>query len=331
MSETFRALVLDEAASGVTASIKSLTTADLPPREVTIAVEYSDLNYKDGMIMRGIGRLVRHYPHIPGIDFAGTVEASRHPDYRPGDWVILTGWRVGEVHWGGYAQKARVKGEWLVPMPDGLTAARAMAIGTAGITAMLAVEALELHGLRPDAGEVLVTGAAGGLGSVAVALLAGLDYRVAAATGRADARPYLEELGANTCLSREDVTAYAGGPLARAKWAGCIDTVGGATLPVVLPQLGYGACVAACGMAGGVEFQCNVLPFLLRGVNILGIESAQQPLAHRRRTWERLVRDLPFDKLDLMTQVIALDRLPAAAEQIIAGAVRGRLVVDVNA
>ena len=331
MTDPFRALVLEEAASGMTASVKSLTMADLPPGDVTVAVEYSDVNYKDGMIVRGTGRLVRQYPHVPGIDFAGTVELSKHPDYRPGDKVILTGWRVGEVQWGGYAQMARVNGDWLVPLPDGLSTVRAMAIGTAGFTAMLAVEALENHSLRPDAGEVLVTGAAGGLGSVAVALLASLGYRVAAATGRADARPYLDELGASTCLSREDVTEYTGGPLARARWAGCIDTVGGASLPVVLPQLAHGASVAACGNAGGVEFQCNVIPFLLRGVNILGIESAQQPLARRRQAWERLARELPFDKLDLMTEVIALDRVQAAAEQIIAGAVRGRLVVDVNA
>jgi acrylyl-CoA reductase (NADPH) len=288
------------------------------------------LNYKDGMILKGIGRLVRSYPHVPGVDFAGVVETSEHADFKPGDEVILTGWRVGETHWGGYSQKARVKGDWLVKRPSGLTAQQAMAIGTAGFTAMLAIVALERHGLSPEKGEVLVTGAAGGVGSVAVAILAKLGYQVAASTGRVAEHDYLRELGASSIVERAELSAPPSRPLAAERWAGAIDAVGGTTLASLLTGIKYGGSVAACGLAGGNELTTTVLPFLLRGVNLLGIDSVMCPKAQRIAVWDRLARDLPLDKLDALTCRAGLKDLPDLADKILHGQVRGRVVIDVD-
>ncbi len=333
----FKAILLEESDGKVTAEIQNLDEARLPDLEdaVTVAVEYSTLNYKDGMILNGVGRLVRTYPHVPGVDFAGVVEASDHPDYKPGDRVVSTGWRVGEMTWGGYAQKARVKGDWLVSLPEGLTAKRAMALGTAGITAMFAVMALEEHGITParstECGEVLVTGAAGGVGSVAVTLLASLGYKVAASTGRQEAHDYLRGLGATSIVERAELAEVSKRPLARERWAGCIDSVGGTTLAHVLAETAHNGAVAAVGLAGGSTLETTVLPFLLRGVNLLGIDSVMCPQARRRAAWARLVKDLPMDKLDAMTETAALGDLMTLGQEILKGQVRGRLVIDVNA
>jgi acrylyl-CoA reductase (NADPH) len=325
----FHALVLDEAGGKVKSAVKSIADEQLPEGDVTIAVAYSTLNYKDGLILNGLGKLVRKYPHIGGVDFSGTVEASSSPLYKKGESVVLTGWRVGELHWGGYAQKARVKADWLVPLAAGLTLKQAMAIGTAGFTSMLSVLALERHGLKPGAGEVLVTGAAGGVGSVAVAILAKLGYEVAASTGRKELHGYLKSLGAATIIDRAELAA-PGKPMQSERWAGVIDSVGGPTLANAIAQTRYNASVAACGLAGGNELPVTVLPFILRGVNLLGIDSSMKSLADRREAWQRLARDLPLDKLDSMTSVVGLHELPSLANDILAGKVRGRTVVDVN-
>ncbi len=325
MSE-FKGLVLREADGKVTHAIEKISDADLPPGEVTVAVDYSTLNYKDGMILNGIGRLVRKYPHVPGIDFAGTVEHSQSPDYKTGDKVILTGWRVGEVQWGGYAQKARVKASQLVAVPIGLSTKQAMAIGTAGITAMLAVMALEDHGLKPGA-EVLVTGAAGGLGSVSVALLAKLGYKVTASTGRSETHDYLKGLGAASLIDRAELAKAPARPLDSEKWAGAIDSVGGTTLATVITQLAYRASVASCGLAGGSDLSLTVVPFLLRGVNLLGIDSVMCPIDRRRTAWQRLARDLPKDKLDAITETIPIESVGEYAGRILKGGVRGRVVI----
>lgn len=331
----FKAMLLEQSGDKITASIQDLPESRLPSYpdggEVTVAVEYSTLNYKDGMILRGLGRLVREYPHIPGVDLAGTVEQSNHPAFQTGDPVLLTGWRVGELHWGGYAQKARVKGEWLVPLPDGLTTKRAMAIGTAGFTAMLAVMALQEQGVAPASGEVLVTGAAGGVGSIAVAILTKLGYQVAASTGRAETHAYLKSLGAINILAREELAEPSKRPLDSERWAGCIDSVGGTTLGRVLTQMRHDGVVAAVGLAGGPTLETTVLPFLLRGVKLLGIDSVICPSERRLAAWERLVADLPMDKLDDITATAGLADLPRLADDILKGQVRGRLVIDVNA
>src|SRR5690242_2213775 len=326
----FRALVLYEEGGKVVPRLESVDETRLPPGEVTVAVEYSTLNYKDGMILEGQGRLVRAYPHVPGVDFAGTVLASDSPEFRPGDPVILTGWRVGELHWGGYAERARVPASFLVRRPEGLSAKQAMAIGTAGFTAMLAVIVLERHALKPDAGEGLITGAAGGVGSIAVSLLAALGYRVAASTGRPELRDYLVGLGAAELIDRAALAAKPARPLDRERWAGVIDAVGGMTLATVLTQLKYRASVAACGLAGGSDLPATVIPFLLRGVNLLGIDSVMCPRDERSEAWQRLVRDLPLDKLDKMTESVPLSALPGLAPKILGGAIRGRIVVDVT-
>lgn len=329
---SFKALVVEKDTDGKThASVQTLTEDALPAGDVTVAVEYSTLNYKDGLCVGPSGGLVRTYPHVPGIDFAGTVATSDDPRYAPGDKVVLTGWRVGETHWGGYAQKARVHADWLVPLPAGLTTRQAMAIGTAGFTAMLAVMALEDHGLTAGKAPVLVTGAAGGVGSVAVALLAALGHDVAAVTGRPDAEPYLRDLGASQIVARETVNETVKRPLESENWSGCVDTVGGAMLARVLGQIQYGGSVAAVGLAGGAGLPATVIPFLLRGVNLLGIDSVMQPYENRLRAWERLARDLPMNKLDMMIQPATLSDLPGLAADILKGGVRGRVVVDVNA
>jgi len=328
MADTFKALVLDEAEGKVTAAIRQLTTDDLPAGEVTVAVEYSDLNFKDGLVVNGnIGRLVRKFPHVPGIDFAGTVETSSDARYKAGDKVVLTGWRVGEVHWGGFAGKARVKADWLVKLPAGLTTKRAMAVGTAGFTSMLAVDALEAHGLTPAKGEVLVTGAAGGVGSVAIAILAGRGYTVAASTGRPAEADYLKGLGAATIVDRKELSEHEPKPLEAERWAGCVDSVGASTLATVLAQMKYGGSVAACGLAGGNKLGTTVIPFLLRGVNLLGIDSVMQPYAARERIWARIAAEVPGETLDRLTTTHRLEEVPALARTILAGGVRGRTVI----
>ena len=328
----FRALVLEKNAEGqAVALVRELEDSALPEGEVTVAVEYSTLNYKDGLCLAPNGSgLVRAWPHVAGIDFAGTVETSSDARYKPGDKVVLTGWRVGEVHWGGYATKARVKADWLVPLPEGLTPRAAMAVGTAGLTSMLAVLALEDHGLVPAAGEVLVTGAAGGVGSVAVALLAQLGYRVAAVTGRPETEAYLLGLGASRIIARADLAETVKRPLEAELWAGCIDAVGGPMLARVLGQMKYGASVAAVGLAGGSGLPASVIPFLLRGVNLLGIDSVMKPFAGRQRAWARIATDLPMAKLETMVEPATLADLPRLGAAILKGEVKGRVVVDVR-
>jgi len=330
MSE-FRALVLHEVDGKVSARVERLADSALPDGEVTVDVEYSTLNYKDGLILNGLGRLVRKYPHVPGIDFAGRVSVSTSPDYKPGEAVVLTGWRVGEAQWGGFAEKARVKASQLVRLPEGLTTKRAMAIGTAGFTAMLAVIALEARGLTPAQGEVLVTGAAGGVGSVAVAVLAELGYLVIASTGRPEQHDYLRGLGASGFLDRGELAKPVTRPLDSERWAGAVDAVGSTTLATVLTQLKYGAGVCACGLAGGNDLAASVIPFLLRGVALLGIDSVMCPGDRRRAAWARLARDLPLAKLDALTTVVPLEALPELGQKILKGGVRGRVVVDLHA
>ncbi|WP_170413030.1 acryloyl-CoA reductase [Ruegeria atlantica] len=329
----FNALVMDkDEDSGLAgASVKQLSEGDLPHGEVTIAVEYSTVNYKDGLCLspKG-GGLVRSYPHVPGVDYSGTVEASSDGRYNPGDKVVLTGWRVGEAHWGGYSQKANALADWLVPLPEGLDTRQAMAVGTAGFTAMLAVMALEDQGMQPGNGPVLVTGAAGGVGSVATAILANLGYEVAAVTGRPEAGEYLKSLGATTIVPREDINETVKRPLESETWAGCIDAVGGEMLARVLGQMKYGASVAAVGLAGGAGLPASVIPFLLRGVNLLGIDSVMQPYDNRVRAWQRVATDLPMDKLEAMVHPATLGDLPQLGADILKGQVKGRVVVNVN-
>ncbi|MCK0166807.1 acryloyl-CoA reductase [Jannaschia sp. S6380] len=325
---TFKALVVEKDDDGTRAEVQDLTLDRLPEGEVTVAVEYSTVNYKDGLCIGPGGGLVRNYPHVPGIDFAGTVEASDDDRYRLGDKVVLTGWRVGEAHWGGYSQKARVRADWLVPLPDGLTTRQAMAIGTAGFTAMLAVQALEDQGLKP--GPKLVTGAAGGVGSVAVALLAAMGHEVAAVTGRPEQEAYLRDLGASRIVPRADLAETVKKPLEGETWGGCVDAVGGAMLARVLGQMEYGASVAAVGLAGGAGLPATVIPFLLRGVNLLGIDSVMQPYDNRIRAWSRIADLLPMDKLDAMVVPATLADLPKLGADILKGQVRGRVVVDLG-
>jgi acrylyl-CoA reductase (NADPH) len=326
----FKALLLTEADGAPTARVEQLEDERLPEGDVTVAVEYSTLNYKDGMILKGLGRLVRSYPHVPGVDFAGTVLESRDPRFQPGQAVVCTGFRVGELRWGGYAEKARVPGDFLLPLPEGLTARQAMALGTAGLTAALAVAALEEHGLRPGEREVLVTGAAGGVGSLAVVLLAKAGHRVAASTGRPETEAYLRRLGASTLVDRAELAEPSTKPLESERWGGCVDTVGGVTLSRVLAQLAYGCSVAAVGNAGGNELRTTVLPLLLRGVNLLGIDSVMCPLERRRAAWGRLASEIPPELLEEATTEASLEDLPRLAEEILAGRIRGRVVIDVR-
>ena len=328
----FNALVVTRDEDKKTAaSVQQIGLDDLPAGDVTVAVEYSTVNYKDGLCIGPGGGLVRNYPHVPGIDFAGTVETSEDARYKPGDKVVLTGWRVGEAHWGGYSQKARVKADWLVPLPEGLDTRKAMAVGTAGFTAMLAVMALEDHGLQTGTGPVLVTGAAGGVGSVATAILAHLGHEVAGVTGRPETADYLTSLGATQIVARDEINETVKRPLEGETWAGCVDAVGGAMLARVLGQMNYGASVAAVGLAGGAGLPATVIPFLLRGVNLLGIDSVMQPYDNRVRAWQRIAKDLPMDKLETMVQPATLSDLPKLGADILAGQVKGRVVVDVNA
>ncbi|MCG8503753.1 MAG: oxidoreductase [Sphingomonadales bacterium] len=329
MSRAFKALVVNKSDEGQSVAMAELADGDLMDGDVTVDVDYSTLNYKDGLALTGAAPIIRHFPLIPGIDFAGTVAASDHADFAPGQKVVLNGWGVGEKHHGGYAERARVPGDWLVHLPEAFDTRQAMAIGTAGYTAMLAVMALEAEGVTPDSGEILVTGAAGGVGSVAVALLAKLGYRVVASTGRADEADYLTSLGAAEVIDRGPF-AEAPRPLAKERWAGAIDVAGSTTLANVLSQMRYDGAVAACGLAQGMDLPASVAPFILRGVRLIGIDSVMAPKARREAAWQRLAQDLDTAKLDAMTKVVPLSELPSLAGEILTGQVRGRTVVDVH-
>ena len=325
----FKAIVIEKDEAGYRADSREIDEAQLPEGDVTVDVDYSTLNYKDGLAITGTGPVVRKFPMVPGIDIAGTVRESRNPDYKTGDQVILNGWGVGETHWGGLAQVTRVKGEWLVPLPEAFTPRRAMSIGTAGYTAMLCVIALERHGVSPDKGEIIVTGAAGGVGSTAVALLSRLGYTVVAVSGRSEEADYLRGLGAAEVLDRA-AFSQAGKPLARERWAGAVDVVGSHTLANLCAAMKYRGVVTACGLAQGMDLPASVAPFILRGVSLIGIDSVMCPRPERLEAWGRLVRDLDPAKLDAITDEIGLTDVVATAERLMAGQVRGRMVVDVN-
>jgi acrylyl-CoA reductase (NADPH) len=325
----FKGIRIDKDEQGYRAAVTDIDEAALPEGNVTVRVAYSTLNYKDGLAITGKSPVVRKFPMVPGIDLAGTVEHSSHPDYQVGDAVVLNGWGVGETHWGGLAQRARLNGDWLVPLPAAFTPAQAMAIGTAGYTAMLCVLALERHGVTPDKGEIVVTGAAGGVGSVAVAVLAKLGYQVAAVTGRPQEADYLRQLGASVVLDRAD-WASPGKPLAKERWAGAVDTVGSHTLANVCAAMKYRGVVTACGLAAGMDFPATVAPFILRGVTLAGIDSVMCPRPDRLHAWQRLATDLDVSKLALITHEVGLSQTIDVAHQLLEGQVRGRVVVDVN-
>jgi len=325
----FKAVLVEKDESGYRASLRDIDETQLPEGDVTVDVAYSTLNYKDGLAITGKGPVVRKFPMVPGIDVAGTVRESRHPDLKAGDRVILNGWGVGETHWGGLAQVARLKGDWLVPLPSEFTPQQAMAIGTAGYTAMLCVLALERHGVTPDKGEVVVTGAAGGVGSTAVALLSGLGYTVVAVSGRPEEADYLRELGAAEVLDRA-MFSEPGKPLARERWAGAVDVAGSHTLANVCAAMQYRGVVTACGLAQGMDLPASVAPFILRGVSLIGIDSVMCPRPERLEAWSRLVRDLDPSKLEAITTEIGLTDVVSTSERLMAGGVRGRVIVDVN-
>jgi acrylyl-CoA reductase (NADPH) len=329
MADSFRAILIDKAEGGQSVRFADLTEADLMPGDVTVDVAYSTVNYKDGLALTGKAPIVRKFPLIPGIDFAGTVRESSNPAYAPGDQVILNGWGVGETHHGGFAERARVPGDWLVKVPEGLDQRRAMAIGTAGYTAMLAVMALEDNGVEPAQGEVLVTGAAGGVGSVAIAILAKLGFTVAASTGRLAEAAYLRQLGAASLIDRNEFNVPPK-PLAKARFAGAVDAVGSTTLANVLSQMKYGGTVAACGLAQGMDLPASVAPFILRAVKLVGIDSVMCPRPRREAAWARLARDLDLGKLDSLTTAVRLEDVPRVAAEIVNGRVRGRVVVEVR-
>jgi acrylyl-CoA reductase (NADPH) len=326
----FSAVLIEKGEAGQRAALTSLDEAELPDGDVGIDIEYSTLNYKDALAITGRSPVVRKFPMVPGIDFAGVVTESTHPDWKQGDRVVLNGWGVGESHWGGLAQRARLDGDWLVPLPARFTARQAMAIGTAGYTASLCVDALLGHGVRPDQGEILVTGATGGVGSVAVALLARAGFTVAAATGKVGEADYLRRLGAATVLDRTELAEAGGRPLQKERWAGVIDSAGSHTLANACAQTRYGGAVAACGLAQGMDFPASVAPFILRGVSLRGIDSVMAPRARRMAAWDRLSRDLDAHALDAIAQEITLPDVIAAAGRLLEGTVRGRIVVDVR-
>jgi len=326
---TFRAMVIDKADAGQSVGLRSFDEGDLMDGDVTVRVTHSTLNYKDGLALTGKAPVVRRFPMIPGVDLVGTVEASSNPEFKPGDGVILNGWGLGETHLGAYAERARVRGEWLIPLPQGLEPRQAMAIGTAGYTAMLSLMALERHGLRPDRGPAVVTGAVGGVGSVAVALLAGAGWRVVASTGRPEEADYLKGLGAAEILDRSELSGPVR-PLAKERWAAGVDTVGSTILANVLSMTGYGGAVAACGLAAGMDLPTTVAPFILRGVSLLGVDSVAAPKALRLEAWDRLARELDHDKLAAMTSTIPLDRVMEAGREIVAGRIKGRVVVEIG-
>jgi acrylyl-CoA reductase (NADPH) len=325
----FKALVLERSDSQQRVALKTMSDADLMDGDVTVRVTHSTVNYKDGLAITGKVPVVRRFPMIPGIDFAGVVEASSRPDYTEGDKVVLNGWGVGETHFGGYAERARVKGDWLVPLPAGMAPEAAMAIGTAGYTAMLCVMALEAHGLAPSMGPTVVTGAAGGVGSVAITLLARLGWHVIASTGRTREAEYLRGLGAAEIIDRAEL-AGPGRPLAKERWIAGVDSVGSHTLANLLSMTRYGGAIAACGLAQGMDLPASVAPFILRGVSLLGIDSVMCPRARRLAAWQRLARDLDRDKLAAMTTTIDLAAVPEMAKAIIEGQVRGRVVVSIS-
>ena len=325
---TFKAIRIDKADKGTTATLTQFDEAELMDGDVTVRVEWSTLNYKDGLAVTGKAPVVRRFPMIAGIDFAGTVEQSSHPHWKAGDQVIGTGWGMGETHLGAYAEKARVKGDWLVALPAGLSARDAMAIGTAGFTAMLAVMALEKQGLSPNSGPIIVTGAAGGVGSVATAVLSKLGYHVIASTGRMSETGYLKSLGAAEVIDRNELSAPAK-PLAKERWAGGVDSVGSNTLANLLSMTKYSGAIAACGLAAGMDLPSSVAPFILRGVCLLGIDSVMCPLERRKAAWERLAGDLDREKLSEITHEIRLDQVLDVAAQILSGDVRGRIVVKI--
>ncbi|MFZ0832135.1 MAG: MDR family oxidoreductase [Mycobacterium sp.] len=325
----FSAILIEKDDSGQTVGVKELDEAQLPEGGVTVDIEYSTLNYKDGLAITGKSPVVRKFPMVPGIDLAGVVADSSHADWKKGDAVVLNGWGVGETHWGGLAQRARLNGEWLVPLPPEFTTRQAMAIGTAGYTASLCVDALLGHGVSPEAGEVLVTGATGGVGSVAIALLAKAGFKVAAVTGKASETEYLEKLGTTTVLDRAEF-AEKGKPLQKERWAGVVDAAGSHTLANACAQTRYGGAVAACGLAQGMDFPASVAPFILRGVSLLGIDSVMAPKGKRLTAWQRLARDLDPGALESIAREVALAGAVAAAGDLMAGKVRGRIVVDVN-
>lgn len=326
----FNALVLEQHDKKTLANVTALDESALPYGNVTVNIDFSSLNYKDGLAITGKGKIVRQFPMVPGIDFAGTVADSQHPDYQPGDKVVLTGWGVGEGHWGGMAEKARVNGDWLVPLPGGLTEQQAMMVGTAGLTAMLCVQALIDGGVKPENGKVLVTGASGGVGSVAVTLLHALGYRVSAVTGRRETnQAWLEKLGAEEVLSR-DVFSAPGRPLDKQQWAGAIDTVGSQMLANVLSQIQYGGTVAACGLAGGFDLPATVMPFILRNVRLQGVDSVSCPTTQRLAAWQSLTKLLPASYFKQACHTIALAQTPAYADKIMNGEVKGRVVIDIT-
>ncbi|MFT3940439.1 MDR family oxidoreductase [Rhodopseudomonas sp.] len=326
---TFKAVRIDKADKGTSAALTQFDEAELMDGDVTVRVEWSTLNYKDGLALTGKSPVVRRFPMIAGIDFAGTVESSSNPNWKPGDKVIANGWGMGETHLGAYAEKARVKGDWLVRLPDGMTARQAMAIGTAGYTAMLSVLSLENHGLKPADGPMIVTGAAGGVGSVAIALLSKLGYHVIASTGRMSEEGYLKGLGAAEIIDRNELSAPAK-PLAKERWVGGVDSVGSTTLANLLAMTKYRGVIAACGLAGGMDLPSSVAPFILRGVSLLGIDSVMCPIELRKQAWARLATDLDAGKLSEMTQEVSLDQVIDAGTKLLAGQVRGRTVVKIG-
>ena len=325
----FKGILIEKDDAGYRAAVKEIDDSQLPEGDVTVRVDYSSLNYKDGLAITGKGPVVRKFPMVPGIDIAGTVEASDNAEYKVGDRVVLNGWGVGETHWGGLAQKARLKGDWLVPLPAAFSARQAVSIGTAGYTAMLCVLALEKQGVKPGDGEIVVTGAAGGVGSVAIAVLNKLGYTVVAVSGRPEETAYLKQLGAAEVLDRSLFSA-PGKPLGKERWAGAVDVVGSHTLANICATTRYRGVVTACGLAGGMDLPASVAPFILRGVTLVGIDSVMCPRPERLVAWQRLARDLDIAKLDLITHEVALAEAIPTAAQLMDGKVRGRVVVDVN-
>ncbi len=325
----FSAILIDKGEAGQSAALTSLDEEQLPDGDVSIDVEFSTLNYKDGLAITGKSPVIRKFPMVPGIDLAGVVTASTHAKWSQGDWVVLNGWGVGETHWGGLAQRARLNGDWLVPLPAAFNCKQAMAIGTAGYTASLCVNALLAHGVRPEHGEVLVTGATGGVGSIAVVLLTAAGFKVAAATGKHSEAAYLQELGAATVLDRAEF-GQAGKPLQKERWAGVVDSAGSHTLANACAQTRYGGAVAACGLAQGMDLPATVAPFILRGVSLLGVDSVMAPAERRLAAWERLARDLDPARLEAIAREVPLSEAIVAAGQLLDGQVRGRIIVDVN-